>query len=122
MRCVERTESSDGATIFRAVDRKRVLSEVRDWAERQKRSHSEILRIGAFGSYARGDVAPGSDVDLLVLVTDSDEPRWYMRATAFDTSILTVPADVFVYTEAECERMAQSNCWMRHVLSEIIWV
>ena len=88
----------------------------------QKRSHPEVVRIGVFGSYARGDYSPGSDVDLLVIVRKSAEPRWYMRAIGFDTLILTVPADVFVYTEAECDRMAKDNLWMKHVLDETIWL
>ena len=122
MRCVERIRSSGGVTIFRAVARDRVLSELRQWSVAQKRSHPEVVRIGVFGSYARGDYSPGSDVDLLVIVRESTEPMWYMRAIGFDTLILTVPADVFVYTEAECDRMVKDNLWMKHVLDETIWL
>lgn len=122
MRYVERTESSGGVTVFKAVDRDQVFCEVRDWAAVQKQSHPEILSIGVFGSYARGDFSPGSDVDLLIIVRDSDEPRWYMRAIGFDTSSLSPPVDVFVYTEAEKGRMVKDNRWLRRVLSEIVWM
>ncbi|WP_376791658.1 nucleotidyltransferase domain-containing protein [Thermoflexus sp.] len=47
---------------------------MRIWAERVARERPEVLRIGYFGSYARGDWGVGSDLDLVVIVRRSDLP------------------------------------------------
>lgn len=47
-------------------------------------------------------------MDLVVLVSHSDLP-FHRRATRFDATTLPVPADVFVYTQAEWDRMAQTQ-------------
>jgi predicted nucleotidyltransferase len=36
--------------------------------------HPEVVRVGYFGSYARGDWGVGSDLDLIIIVDRSDEP------------------------------------------------
>jgi hypothetical protein len=63
-----------------------------------------------------------NDLDILILVRDSPEPRWFMRAAAYDTGGLSVGADVFVYTEAEAARMGESGGWMRGILREAVWL
>ena len=122
MRSVERRESSDGVKIFSAADRQYVLSACREWADKVRAAQPSAARIGLFGSYARGDHAPGSDIDLLVVVAGMDSRPWFMRSADFDTSTLPVGADVFVYTEEEAGRMKKTNAWFRHVLSEMIWL
>ena len=121
MRCVERRTSSDGVRVFRAIDRHIVLEELRLWTARQKQVHPELVRVGLFGSYASGRYAPGSDLDLLLLVTDSQESVWFMRSKDFDTAGLSVGADLFVYTEAEAMRLKESSAWFRHILGEVVW-
>jgi len=122
MQCVERKTSSDGVKVFRALDRDTVLAELSRWAARQREVHPELVRAGLFGSYAKGQHAPGSDLDILLLLKKSPEPVWFMRAKDFDTSNLSVGADLFVYTEAEAARMKDSSAWFRHILSEMLWI
>lgn len=59
-------------------------------------------RIYLFGSQARGDADSGSDYDVLVIVSSSDEPR-YRRAQAAYHALWGVhlPLDVIVFTRAE---------------------
>jgi len=61
----------------------------------------EPQRVVLFGSHARGDAAPRSDVDILV-VAESNRPR-YERAVPIYRAIADVPVevDVMVYTPAE---------------------
>jgi predicted nucleotidyltransferase len=108
--------------VFRAISREQVLGELHAWAVQERLVHPEINRIGLFGSYAKGTFAPGSDIDILILVRESVEPRWFMRAAGFDTLRLSVGADLFVYTEAEAMRMRESSSWFRHILQEIVWI
>lgn len=58
-------------------------------------------RIILFGSRARGDHRPDSDVDLLV-VKESDEPR-YARSGKLYTALARLPVEVeiLVYTPVE---------------------
>lgn len=122
MQCKERRTLSGGVRVFRALDREQVLAELRTWVEEQRKVHPELLRAGLFGSYAKGTHAPGSDIDLLLLVRSSKERRWFMRSSDFDQAGLSVGADLFVYTEAEAARMKSSNAWFRHVLKELVWI
>lgn len=122
MRSVERKESSNGVSIFRAIDRETVLAELRTWSAAQRQSRPDLLRVGLFGSYAKGSYAPGSDIDLLLLVKTSEERSWFMRGSGFDTSTLSVGADLFVYTESEAARMRDTSPWFRHILDEVVWI
>jgi len=58
-------------------------------------------RVVLFGSHARGDAAPRSDVDILV-VADSNRPR-YERAIPLYRAVADLPVelDILVYTPAE---------------------
>jgi predicted nucleotidyltransferase len=83
-------------------------------------AHAEIVRIGYIGSYARGDWGPGSDVDVIILVAASKEPP-IRRAAAWDALDLPVPADLFVYTLEEWEKL-QSTRFGEVVEREAVWV
>lgn len=108
--------------VFRALDQGKVLVELNDWAEQQLRTMPELSRVGLFGSYARNNYSPGSDIDLLLLVKQSPETVWFKRALGFDVLSLPIGADVFVYTEEEAERMTRTSTWFRHILGEVIWL
>ena len=65
-------------------------------------------RIYLFGSQARGQADAGSDIDLLLVVPDSDVPRHRREALSYDLLWgLTVPVDVIVLTYAEFQRGSQ---------------
>lgn len=55
-----------------------------------------VLRIGVFGSYARGNAGPGSDVDILV---DLKEPTFdnYMDLKFYLEEILDHPVDLVIH-------------------------
>lgn len=92
------------SSVLRWPDRTQVDEAVRHWAADLRRSRPDILRIGYFGSYARGNWGVGSDLDLLVVVEEStDRPE--RRAMAFDASRLPVPVDLFVVTRREWETL-----------------
>ena len=64
------------------------------------------VRVILFGSVARGDEGPDSDLDFLV-VLDAVEPGFERRRLmgAIRSAIrVDAPVDVFVTDEAECER------------------
>jgi predicted nucleotidyltransferase len=62
-------------------------------------------RIYLFGSQASGLAEPGSDYDLLVVVSRSHLPRHRRQALSYNLLWgLTIPVDVIVLTRAEFRR------------------
>lgn len=113
---------SSSIRVFTWPDRETVDRAVRAWATAAAAAHPEVLRIGYFGSYARGDWGVGSDVDLVLVVTHCGKP-WHERRSDWDTLHLPVPVDVLVYTEAELAAMRAAGRRMAAVLDlETVWV
>ena len=81
-----------------------------------------LLRVGVFGSYARGDAGVGSDLDLVVLLRDSPLP-FHQRTAGLPTERLPVPADVLVYTQAEWQHLPAHSPRLARVLgTETLWL
>ena len=86
-----------------------VLGELRRSVERFMRTHPEVKRVLLFGSYARGDFGLRSDADVLLVLSSSRHARYFDRIPDFSEFFLdmSVPVDIFPYTEAEVERMLE---------------
>jgi predicted nucleotidyltransferase len=80
-----------------------------------------VLRIGYFGSYARGDWGVGSDLDLVVVVKRAELPP-ARRASEWDLTGLPVPADLLVYTEEEWEIVVSRGRFGEMLQREAVWV
>ena len=66
--------------------------------------------IYLYGSQARGQDSPGSDIDLLLVLPDSGLPRHKREALSSDLlGGLTTPVDVIVLTKAEFQRGCQEK-------------
>ena len=103
-------------------DRDRVDRAVRQWAAAVAARHPELRRLGYFGSYARGDWGVGSDLDLVAVVTATDEP-FERRALAWDLTSLPVPAEILTYTEKEWRALeAENGRFVRTLTQEAVWV
>ena len=74
--------------------------------------------VRLFGSHARGDARPGSDVDLMIIVTD----EWYDQHNWFETLGLLwrklahhrVPIDLLLYPRSKVE---ERRHWLSHVIA-----
>lgn len=103
-------------------NRAQVDSAVREWTAELVEAKPEIRRLGYFGSYARGDWGVGSDLDLVAVITTSDEPR-ERRSLTWDLTTLPVPADILIYTDAEWQALAADRGrFSRTLAKEVIWV
>jgi predicted nucleotidyltransferase len=72
-------------------------------------------RIILFGSHARGDARADSDIDLLVLFSDVEDPR--ARAGEIYAALIgcsAIPKDIVVSTTARFERY-------RNVVNTVYW-
>ena len=85
----------DSEAVWRAVD-----EYVRTLAAR----YPELEEVTVFGSLVRGTAVPGSDVDLMIVLSASDRP-FLGRISEFLPSGFPVGVDVFPYTRDEIERM-----------------
>lgn len=108
--------------VLRWPKRAEVDAAVRSWATGQPELHPELLRLGYFGSYARGDWGVGSDVDLVAVVARSERP-WLERGLDWNTLPLPVPADLLVYTQREWDdALVRGEPFVRTAAREAVWV
>jgi hypothetical protein len=99
-----------------------VLAALARWVQSEAARHPELVRLGCFGSYARGDWGPGSDLDLVAVVRECDTP-FERRAVCWATEQLPVPVQLLVYTQAEWQDLSASGGRFGRVLeAEILWV
>lgn len=110
-----------GSSVLRWPDRDAVDGAARGWASAVGTRDPHVRRIGYFGSYARGTWGVGSDVDVIVVVDTSIEP-FERRAISFDVHRLPVPADLFVYTVDEWDRMRSEGGFRGTVERDVVWV
>ncbi len=109
------------SSVLRWPDRQTVDAAVRTSAARVAEARAQVVAVGYFGSYARGDRGVGSDVDLVVLVEQSELP-FKARAAACDTTTLPVPAELVVYTVEEWDRLQLNPGFVRTVGRESVWL
>ncbi len=113
---------SSSSSILRWPDRHEVEGAVLNWAGAIARSRPDVLRVGYFGSYARGDWGVGSDLDVLLVVSRSGVP-FERRALEFDTLTLPVPTDLLVYTPEELGALGDREGRFASMLArEVVWV
>ncbi|UCG05192.1 MAG: nucleotidyltransferase domain-containing protein [Desulfobacterales bacterium] len=94
---------------------------VRSWSVEQGQHRPELIRLGYFGSYARGNWGVGSDLDLIAVVDDAAEP-FERRGLKWDLIIFPVPAEILVYTANEWNEMQKkSEKFIRTLNREVIW-
>ena len=89
-------------------DREGVQQAVAEYVHVLGARHTELEEVVLFGSMASGIPVPGSDVDLLLILTSSDRP-FRERIPLFLPGKFPVGVDVFPYTRAEVERMRQDG-------------
>lgn len=83
------------------------LDEILQDIVQRLRSVFSPVYIYQYGSCARGEMRPGSDIDLLVVVEDSSLTFFQRGALAYRAlRPIPVPIDVQVYTRSEFELRA----------------
>ena len=109
------------SSVLRWVSKEEVIKAFENWAKEICRNRKDVIKIGFFGSYARGDWGVGSDLDVIVILRKSNLPFW-KRSVEFDTTNLPVPVDLLVYTLEEIEKMRESKFYKEVIEKEAVWV
>jgi predicted nucleotidyltransferase len=91
-------KSIDEGAVRRAVDR---------YAADLLATRPNVEEIVVFGSFERGTFAPGSDVDVLIVLSSAETPV-RDRVPDFLPSRFPVPLDLFPYTRQELSDLAGS--------------
>jgi predicted nucleotidyltransferase len=98
--------------------RDEVWQALRRFARELPKRSPEVRRIIVFGSVARGDAVPGSDVDLLLVLSSSRRP-FLERMSEYLPERFPVGVEIFAYTREEMEKMvAEGNWFLRRALRE----
>lgn len=105
-------------TIVEFLRREDVMPALREASERVKRL-DRVLRVGYFGSFARNDQLPGSDIDILIELED-DNRRWVDRIPEFLLYFRKVPCpvEVFPFTSEELNR--KNNPFIEEIMKELV--
>ena len=111
----QRSSPSVKVTYFNSD---RVWRALRRFVAALVRQRPEIRRVVLFGSLARGDAVPGSDVDLMLVLSTADR-RFLDRIPLYTPDRFPVGIEVFPYTGDEIEAMLRDgNPFIRRALEE----
>lgn len=84
-------------------DRERLYGQLREFARRLRARHA-VKKVYLYGSFARGDINEGSDIDLIIV--GGFEGRMHRRIERI-LDLTSLPVEPLVYTEAEFEQMRE---------------
>ena len=92
---------------------------MRGWAQRIRERRPEVRRVIWFGSRVTGTPAPGSDVDVCVVLAHADKP-FRDRIGDYLPYGFPVGVDLFPYTVAELERLGlERPSWHAAIVSGV---
>lgn len=111
------SESFDSVRII-WLDQEAVFEQLRQAVKKLADEFQEIEQIVLFGSLARGDAVPGSDADLLIILSESDL-QFLGRIPRYTPSYCGIGVEVFPYTSAEAQKMlTENNHLIKRALAE----
>lgn len=107
----------------RFLNREKILSKLTILAKKLLALENNVVEVSLFGSLARGNYAPGSDADVLIILRE-DSRSFVDRIPEFLTyfSDVGVPVEVFPYTQEELNKMADRNFFKAAQKEKIILV
>jgi len=95
---------------IRFLNKSEILPRLGAAARKILSSRDYVLEVSLFGSLVRGNYAPGSDADILILLR-KDSRRFLDRIPEFleEFSGVGIPVEVFPYTIQELKEMEDSS-------------
>jgi len=109
-----------GSAKITYFDKEAVWKALRELAPRLAQEHPEVIKVAVFGSLARDEAVPGSDVDLLLILRESSLPL-PDRFSKYRPERFRVCVEVFAYTLDEVkERLSEGDFFLKRALSEAV--
>ncbi len=108
---------SSNSVVIKSANRSAIRRAVESYVAQLRKEHPEVQRVIWFGSWVNGLPAPGSDVDLCLILSSANKP---VRERVPDYLPVGFPVgmDLFPYTQAEFERLKQeSPAWYAAIVS-----
>ena len=110
------------SSVLKWPDKKTVTAAAQQFARQQAAARPQLVMLGYFGSYARGDWGVGSDLDLVAVVRNAERP-FIERPLDWDLTGLPVPAEILVYTAEEWDAvLARGDRFARVMAEEVVWL
>ncbi|HHV79367.1 MAG TPA: nucleotidyltransferase domain-containing protein [Firmicutes bacterium] len=110
------------SSVLKWPDRQAVHEALVRWLGNLLGVRTDIQKVGYFGSYARGDWGPGSDLDLIVVLDSSDAP-FGERSLGSDILDIPVSVDLLVYTADEWRTLERLNSkFYKTIMEEAVWI
>ena len=104
------------SVTFKSVDHEAIKRAVNSFAQKLRQNHPEVERLIWFGSWVTGLPVPGSDVDICLIITSSENsPR--DRISKYLPLRFPVGVDLFAFTQAEFERLRKNSPGMYDAIS-----
>ncbi|OGL46970.1 MAG: hypothetical protein A2161_09405 [Candidatus Schekmanbacteria bacterium RBG_13_48_7] len=115
--------SSSNSVKIKSVSPVLVIDALKKWISELRLNNKNLISAGYFGSYAKGNYAPGSDIDILLILTNSKHDRFFDRSPEFYPESFPIGMDIFVYTVDEISQMFEyGNGWIKQVFNSTIWI
>lgn len=93
---------------IKSVDFAAIKRRTGEFAKELLATNPAVEEVIVFGSFANDTYAPGSDLDLFIILREAqDSPR--DRMERFRPENFPVPVDVFAFTRAEMDERADSS-------------
>lgn len=89
------------SAVMKWPDRDTVLAAARAWANALKQRDPTVRHVFCIGSCARGDWGVGSDIDVVVRVTNDAPADAVERRRRYEPPALPVHADLWVFNDTE---------------------
>jgi predicted nucleotidyltransferase len=100
MRRSQTRRRSLNSVEIKSVDLPRVRDAADDYARWLLAEHPEVEEIIVFGSFVQGNYAPGSDLDVFIVLSEAHQ-LVRERIPRFLPSNFPVPLDIFPFTRDE---------------------
>lgn len=113
-----REKSLDSVKII-SIDYNLLIRKLEEIAKDIREKVSNVKEILLFGSYAKGNFTPLSDLDILIITKEAELPFLY-RHEKFYEFFKEIPLDVniIVYTQEEIKKLLDSdNMFIKEILS-----
>ena len=111
-------KESLGSVKFISINRKSLLLKLKKIAKSIKMKHCEVIDIRLFGSIATKEETGTSDVDILIILTETDE-TFFQRILKYKRYFdIEISIDLLVYTNDEIKKMNnEKNFFIRKIMN-----